>query len=124
MGKRYWNPSDELSYLRRMEGRTNASMLVAARKQGRQAAPHGQGRTLQQQAQAVMLEVHRIDKKIDKLFSNPLGSEKRIAKLQKRKMRLIDRFKQIVLELQQRGETLSGQWLIRKRLEEEYREGY
>ena len=124
MAKRAWNPSDELSYLKKMETRTNASMLVAARKQGRQAAPHGQGRSLQQQAQAILMEIQRIDGKINKIFANPLGNENRIAKLQKRKTRLIERFKQIAFELQQRGEALSGTWLVRKRLNEEYREGY
>ena len=124
MAKRYWNTTDERTYLKRMEYRTNAAQLVAARKLGRQAAPHGQGLPLQAQAQAILLEIRRIDVKMNKIWSNPVGNEHRLAKLQKRKSRLINRFKEIVFKLQERDEALSGQWLVRKRIQEEYREGY
>ncbi len=45
--KRYWNPKDELDFLRRMEKRTNASDLVHARKTlSGQVAAHGRGLSL------------------------------------------------------------------------------
>ena len=125
MSKRSFFIKDELAYLRRCETRTNASDLVSRRKVlSGQIAAHGKGLPLQAQAQAILLEIRRIDKKINKLFSNPLGNEIRIAKLQKRKSRLINRFKEITFKITQRGESLSGTWLIRKRINEEYREGY
>ena len=125
MARRAWNVSNELAHLRRQMTRTNASDLAAQRKTLRgQIAAHGRGLSLQHQAQAIFLEIKRIDKKINKIWRNSTGNETRLAKLQKRKSRLISRFKEIVLKLQERGESLSGQWLIRKRINEEYREGY
>lgn len=125
MPKRALFVRDELSYLRRMETRTNASDIARVRKTlSGQVAAHGRGLPLQAQCQAILLEIKRIDEKMNRIWRNPSGNETRLAKLQKHKSRLINRFHQIVTKIQEKGESLEGTWCIRKRLQEEYREGY